>query len=396
MRSATATVALSPVYGLGMDTLWGCVTEDMDELVERIVRNAERLRRLIELLRGTSGAVAWTGPDADVHRARTSAVTTEAADLCGVLRERAEQLQEESAQQTVASRADAGMNPLERVRAEWPDLRPARSPDGPNFPEFHPFQPGFSHPIELENVPTLRDLIDRFEVPDLGPMIGGPFGPTRRPLPEGEEYDIPRDALDQGESLRRTAMRLNPYTAGAQMLMDLHSAKGGWLDSAESFLVDNGMDSFVPFVDMARIPHANSSLVVGEGSTIGQVTREIDVMMANASHTTGEVTDALGRGDLGGAVRAGERGVYRQYEGLAAIATASPIWNMPDTGGDIAGHAADVLEPISPFAAEQFRKGEEQSHALGEYVTSAREEALDSENWYDARRRAIPLPWDPQ
>lgn len=379
-----------------MDTLWGCDTEDMDELVERIVRSAKRLRRLIEVLRGASVAVTWTGPDADAHRARTSAVTTAAADLCGVLRERAEQLQEESTQQTAASRADGGMGPLERVRAEWPDLRPSHSPDGPDFPEFHPFQPGFSHPIDVEKMPTLRDLIDEFEMPDLGPMIGGPFGQTRRPLPEGEDHDIPRDALADGESLRRAALRFNPYTAGVQMLMDLHSSQEGMLDSTESTLVDNGLDSFVPVVDMARISHANSSLVVGEGSTIGQVTSEIDFLLANAGHTTGEVTDALGRGDIGGAVRAGERGAYRQYEGLAGIATASPIWNIPDTSGDIAGHAADALEPISPFAAEQLRKGEEQGHALGEYVTSARQEALDSENWYDARRRAVPLPWDPQ
>ena len=434
-------------YGHGMDTIWGCDTVHMDEIAEKVAEKAGQLIELFRLLRGASDTVEWIGPDAEAHRARTRTVTTEGTDLCGILRDLSRRLEEESAQQTTASQVDPDTNPLVAVRADITDLLPVPLRDKvaganpfagsgsaergpavtsrwglPLSPEFRPFpevDPGFRDPDATWGVPTFPGVTPFPEIdpgfraplgdPISFPRITGPLGmpalgepfarqePYSRPeLPDGEEYDLSPRALENGESVRQEALSYVPGASQAQQLMGLHEQKGNFLDGAEEVLVDHGYDSLVPAVDLARVGQSGTSLLIGENSTIGQAAEGLDMMVANAGQTTVEVSDAVGNGDLDGAIRAGERGIYRNYEGLATVVTASPVWKIPEVGGDMAGSAADAIEPFSPAAAEPLRSLESTSHDIGDQVNGFKGEMLDSENWYDARRRAIPLPWDPR
>lgn len=381
-----------------MDIIWGCDTEDMDELAERIVDGVERLRRLIELLRGTSAAVAWTGPDATAHRERTAVVTGEASDLCGILRDRSQQLHEESVQQTRASRAGRGLavDPFEAVRAEWPDHLPGGPMRAPDLGGGTPI--GFRAPIDFDKVPAFPWPAGTGKP---APWIGGPFqredpiDPTR-PLPDGAPFGLTEESLAHGERWRRLMMKSNQYTALAQGAMDAHDAVGDGLDRAESALVDSGHEEFVPVVDAVRVPHDVSSLVLGENSSLGQVTTGIDEVLANGHQTSTEVADALGNGDFSGAAQAGERGLYRHYGALTDIATANQLPHVPGVAADVAEHGADAIEPISPQAADGLREAGERADAFGDRFEGAVDHATDPERWYDARRRYMPMPWDPQ
>ena len=381
-----------------MDIIWGCDTEEMDELVERIVEGAERLRRLIELLRSSSATVAWTGPDASAHRERTAVVTGEASDLCGILRERSRQLHEESVQQTRASRAERGLavDPFAAVRAEWPDHLPGGPMQPPDLEGGPPI--GFRAPIDVDEMPAVP-WPEGMGKP--GPWVGGPFHPQEpidpsRPLPEGEPFDLTEESLAHGEDWRRLLLKTTPYSALAQRAMDAHDAVGDGLDRAESALVDSGHEEFVPVVDAARVPHDVSSLVLGEDSSLGQVTTGIDQILANGHQTGTEVADALGEGDFSGAARAGERGIYRHYGALADIALANQLPHVPGVAADVAEHSASAIEPISPQAADGLREAGERAEAFGERFEGAVDRATDTERWYDARRRYMPMPWDPQ
>lgn len=381
-----------------MDIIWGCDTEDMDELVERIVEGAERLRRLIELLRSTSVAVEWTGPDATVHRERTDVVTTEATDLCGILREISEQLAEESAQQTRASQGGPSLavDPFAAVRAEWPEVLFG----GPKGSSGWNGEPGigFRAPIDFKKVPP-------FPWPEgmgkPGPWIGGPFQrqdpiDPDRPLPEGEQFGLTDESLAHGEEWRRLLAKTNKYTALAQGALDAHGTVGDSLDRAESALVNSGHEEFVPVVDLARVPQDVSSLVVGEHSVLGDVSQGADRLLANADQTTTEVTEAVGDGDLTGALRAGERGVYRHQGIISDVAVDVTLPEIPAAAGDVAEHAAGAVEPISPDAAETLREAGERSDALNSSLKETTDRMTDAEQWYDARRRYMPMPWDPQ
>lgn len=399
-----------------MDTIWGCDTEVMDELSEQILERAQQLSDLFELLRSTSQAVPWRGPDADAHRARTGAVTAEGTDLCGILRERSQLLRDEAAVQTAVSQPDAaaGSDPFRLLRADLSDLFPRSPSEGgvqdllpqplrdiiPDFGRvreplspFPEVDPGLRHPLDPDNPPTLPDLPD----PSL---LGGPvmreIPESQGPLPEGEPYDLSQEALERGEEGRRLALSGHRITAGAQALPDAHAMAVDGLDGIESRLVAGGHGNLVPAVSLARIPLEASSLAIGENSTIGQATEGLDHMAANIVQTGDEVSGALGEGDLAAAARAAERGSFRHYGSIGEIMTAGPISQVPEVGGDIAGHAADAVESVSPQAAQPLRDMEQASHDIADRIEDVRESALDSETWYDARREVLPAPWDPR
>ncbi|GAA1488332.1 hypothetical protein [Brachybacterium sacelli] len=380
-----------------MNTFCGCDTESLDALAERLLAGAERIGGAIERIRATSAAVAWFGPDAMVHQQATGAVAGEAADLCIELRGRAKQLQEESAQQTVASQSEggAGEDPVAAAQATWlalltGPLRPTGPQDGPEI--------GFRAPFDVEDMPTVT-WPEGLGAP--GPWMGGPFSRQEpidpsRSLPEGEEFGFTEEALAHGHDWRRTFYNTNRYTAAAQTLMDGHDLIGEGLDRAESALVDDGHEEFVPLVDLARVPHDVSSLVAGENSLVGDVTEGIEHVLANGHQTSTEVADALGHGDVLGAVRAGERGIYRHRGAVTEIALAGQGPHIPAVLADTTGHTADAIAPISPETAEGLRTVQERSEAVSTRLEGRLEAATDTEQWYDARRRYMPMPWDPQ
>lgn len=386
-----------------MDTIWGCDTETMDELAAEVVERVERLIALFDALRGASAAVTWTGPDADDHRARTATVARQGADLCGILREHARRLHDESAQQSDASRADPFADPgfavraggIDPLRAPFTGTGSATAPRSGKFTLFPEVDPGFRHPIDHEKIAGVwRKLNEPWSIPP----FAGPFVP-RLPhhggeLPQSEEYGLTQESLERGELARRTALRGNVYTAGGQAVLDAHTMAGEALDGAEAALIDSGHDEFTPAVSLARVPLDASSLLIGENSTAAGIVHGVDHLFANYSQAGGEVIDALGEGDLAGAARAMERGGYRHLEALGEMATSGPISEVPGVSADMAGHAADAVEPVSPEAADSLRDLEHAHREIADRVEGVRESVLDSETWYDMRRREAPLPWD--
>ncbi|MFC7458508.1 hypothetical protein ACFQS2_15075 [Brachybacterium sp. GCM10030267] len=412
-----------------MNIFCGCDPETLDELAEKLVESAKRIIELIELLRTTSVTVAWAGPDADSHRGQVDAVAVTAGDVCAAIRDRAEMLREESAQQVSASEARSDRSdPLRWARAEMP-AGPGGGSGGSGgnggsgrglpFPELFP---RLSPPPWYEGLgPTIGGPFQAEDPFELVPVLGAPLPPvvtggpgswspiggpmarepeqlrtSRDSLPEGEEFDLAPERLERAEEVRRGAFKMTKWSAGAQALMDLHSTVGDGLDLAESTLEDNGLGAFTPAVSLARIPHEISGVAVGENSVMGQVTGGVEHLVANADQTTREVADAIGDGDPAAAARAGERGMYRHFAGVAGIVTATPVPALTDAVDSSIGHAADIIEPVSPEAASRIREGQDAGRETLEPASQAWDEATDAETWYDLRRAVAPLPWDPQ
>ncbi|WP_114855066.1 WXG100 family type VII secretion target [Brachybacterium sp. YJGR34] len=372
-----------------MNSFIGCEPEALHTLSERIAERAleiiETGGRILEVVRGTD----WTGPDAQEHSARTDAVHQSITQVGAQLRTHADQLRQEADQQEAASRpdpaggagaAERSADPLRALRSELPWGR------------------------AVKELGSRAGRLVRPSIPqDPGPWIGGPFqhpiDPVRRardPLPAGESYALEPEHLENAEEARRSALAVHPATRLAQGVLDAHETWGASLDRAERTLVDSGLEELTPLVSIGRIPHEASSLVFGERSAASQVISSAEHLWANAGQTRAEITEALGRGDLAGAIRAGERGIYRHVDGVIELATAPSFAQLPATSAEMLGHAGDAVEAVHPGAAEPLRRAEQSVRGLAEGVENVREDVLDSEDVYDARRRAVPLPWDPR
>lgn len=393
-----------------MNIFCGCDPESMDDLVERFLEYAERLRRLIELLRSGAVSVSWTGPDAEQHRADTELVAMEIDEVVRAVRDRAEEIRAEAEQQEVTSRPDdaaGGWEHLRPVRAEgpWGGVTPDGLPRMTERSRLEDLGPMIGGPFMAEDPLRWADTFSTgFGPEDLGPMIGGPFmmeDPVERmanprPLPEGEEFDLSPETLERAEEIRRDGFAWNRWTAGAQALLDAHAGIGSGLDRAEGALRNHGLGEFTPVISALRIPHEATSVIAGENSVLGQVTSGTEHIIANADQTSHEVSEALGEGDLAGAIRAGERGIYRHGEGVFGIATANALPAVIDAAEGITGHAADVVEPVSPEASRFLNETQETMQQVAAPAEHRWNQVSDAENWYDARRRLVEMPWDPQ
>lgn len=220
-----------------------------------------------------------------------------------------------------------------------------------------------------------------------------PSGPTG--LPPGESFALGEDHLAHGEWVRRRLAKRHPVTRAAQQLMDAHAALEGLAGDAESSFDRRGWE--VPAAAAGMYGHALglTGLLVGEESTLGQATVGLERLWANGEQTVTEVLEAVGEGDPGAALRAGERGLLRNAQLQAELLTAGPTWYTADGIGHVLGGAADALEPVAPEAAGTLHEAEQRAVDLGADIRGIREEILDAEAWYEGRRTYAPMPWDP-
>lgn len=428
-----------------MNIFCGCDPEALDQLAERLSEKAQRVLELIALLRETAAAVTWVGPDADAHRQHTDAMADHGAEVVADLRAAAQGLRRHAWEQERASEAD----PWATVRAElpgpagggpggdegfsWPDLngprlrRPTLLEDpGPWIGG--PFQaedpaglvPGLS-PLDAPDGgwgPAIGGPMQPADPLDLlpegwtspvppggwGPWAGGPFMPSsgpvpppeRAPLPEGEEFALDPGIVASAEGDRRSVLGAIPVVGTIQTAMDVHEEIGAVHDGVEGYLTDAGLEEFQPVADIARLPHTLAEPVLGQDSTVGQLAGTLDRSWANVLQTGSEVTDALGEGDWSGAVRAGERGMYRSWGASAELLTITPLPAYAKTGADLLGDGADAVRPVSPGAADGLDGAAEDLRGRAEGVEDALDSLSDSERWYDTRREFAPMPWDPQ
>ena len=398
---------MAAVYGRAMNTFWGCEPEALTVLSVSCRTAVARLRQLIERILEAAHAAAWHGPDAEEHRRRTDETAEAMTHLLEALRRFSEQLCTEADEQTACSRADELPGGAGDPLGVWasppwtdePGLAPPLSGAEPQG-----WGPMIGGPMAPKDPLAYRDrLPDLPALEDLLPLLGGPFQaedlpipPAPRPLPQDDGLGPDPEVLAEAQRMRRIGLGAIPFVGTAQSVMTAHTAVSDMLDSTEQNLRDSGLRPLAPIVSAIGIPNAIGGIAVGEKSVPGQVLAGIDTSIANTMQTTGEITSALGDGDLAGAVGAGERGMYRQAGVTADLLTATPFAALTDTAADVIDTGADMVEAVDPEAAEPLRQAEGATRQLGESWEAGRERLTDPDGYYAARRQYAPMPWDPQ
>lgn len=388
-----------------MNTFWGSETEAVTELSAEFATSAGQLEAVITATARAVHAAAWFGPDAVDHRRRTDEVVDTVIRLAEKLRKLGTLLEQEATEQDVCSQPETAPglagDPLGvRMAPPWvPDPAVGFPPlRGKGDMEWGPMIGGpFMHP----DPPSLVDHLPDLE--ELWPMIGGPFMrqdpsplPSTRPLPEGEEFALDPETLAEAQLDRKLGLGAIPVVGAVQTLMGVHSGMGKVFDRTEQNLEEVGLGAFTPAVSVMRLPHTLSSAILGSDSVPGQVISGIDQGLANVMQTSEEVSSAIGDGDLAGVVRAGERGMYRHAGAMADIFAATPVPALSRTASEVIGTGADLVEPLSPEAAAPLRAAEQASLEFGQAWQHGVDEITDPERYYDLRRQYLPTPWDPQ
>lgn len=251
----------------------------------------------------------------------------------------------------------------------------------------------------------LPDLPNPFDLPGgPGPWIGGPMMPTGgprhlpepQPIPEGEDFSLDPETLEQAQQDRRLAVGGVPFAGTAQLLMSGHAAVDNFFDRTEQNLEQSGLGGLTPALSVIRAPHTVSGIALGEKSVLGQVTTSLDHQIANLYQTTDEISVAVGDGDWAGAVSAGERGMFRQLDASANLFSATPVPAVADATSDMIGTWADVVETVHSEPAAHLREAEQAVRGFGEDWESTRAGLTDGERYYDLRRQDVPMPWDPR
>lgn len=342
-----------------MNTFWGCETEALTELSGVFGTQSVRLGDLVDEAAGAVHAAEWIGPDAEDHRRRTDELVETVIELIERLRRLGELLGDEAEEQEVCSRP-------ERTPA------PAGGPPG----------------------------IDPSDVGTWGPWIGGPstapdpLRPVPAPAPAGEEFALDPALLAEARAQRELALGAVPVLGTLQTLAGAHESLGHVLDRAEEALEGSPLEALTPMIDLARVPHAAAGTAVGEGSTFGQMTAGVDDALANHVQTAEEVSAAVGDGDWAGALRAGERGMYRHAGAVADILTATPVPAVATFASALLGTGADAIEVLDPEAAAPLREAERVLGESGRIWVDGRDRVTDAETYFELRRTHAPAPWD--
>lgn len=395
-----------------MNSFWGCDTETMDDLSAMFGERAGLLSAVIDRAAGTVRVATWFGPDAEDHRLRMEDVVETADALIELLRRLGELLGEESAEQSTASStegssaggaAPAGGDPL-GVRATPPWVTSGRRFGGLSSRRVTDWGPLVGGPLMEEDPLAGRGPVSPLPaLKDIGPMLGKPLTrqvagmiPPPSPLPEGEGFALDPVILEEAQGDRRLALGAVPVLGSLQSLMGVHAGIGAGFDRGERMLEENGLGAFTPALDVLRLPHTVSEVFLGEKSVMGQVTSGIDRGIANGIQTTEEISSAIGEGDWSGALRAGERGAYRQADVTADLLTATPVPAAAESLSSVLGTGGDLVEPLSPEAAARLHGAERTVGELGQGWEGTQDHLTDGERYYDLRRQYAPLPWDPK
>jgi len=386
-------------YGHAMDTFCGCDTAALDDLSSIVGERAAHLGAVMEGAAQVAAATDWFGPDGQCFREQVDELIEKARDLFERLRELGELLREESAEQNACSQPDGQggtwRDGLRALRAELPRLvsELGLSPSVLGGPFMMKDPIGF-----VDRLPPLPDL------GSLGPLIGGPLLrrdplrplPPPQPLPEGEDFALDPELLDEAQQDRRVMLGALPFIGTAQLAMGIHGGVGRFYDRVEETLEASGLGAATPLVSAARIPHHVSGIPLGEKSIPAQALDVVDRQLANVAQTSAEVSSAVGEGDWAGATRAAERAIYRHIDASVDLMTANPGPAIAEAAAGFAGSAADITEPFSPAAAEPLRDVETTMRDAGAGLEDGHHWLTDGERYYDLRRQYAPLPWDPQ
>lgn len=394
-----------------MTIFWGLDPDAMQELAEKILEEAERLRELFEILRDRTATVAWEGPDAEDHRSRFAEVDSDLLAVCRALDDRGAQLRDEIAEQERASAAGGARDPLEDVRADFPPRGSGGAIPSLGDPDL--WDPELGGPFAHRDPAGLaRDAEAWFEQLEeehgpFGPMIGGPFAAPFDPaavpvaygpgeLPEGEPFAPDQGRLDDAAAERELWLGKIPVVGDIASLPSLYESSGGFYDGMRTHMEQAGLGEYTGAVSLMEASHDLGGAAVGERSVLAQYVDGIDRGFANLDQTTSDISAAVGDRDAGGVVRALERSGFRQAEIALDTITANPLPGMVDAVGNASGHLGEAVTPFAPETAARLEHFEQVTETHLEQVEEAWQRATDAETWYDRRRSTVRMPWDPR
>lgn len=397
-----------------MNTFWGCTTDDMEGWADLATGHTATLTALLDDLAAAGPVLPWFGPDAQRFQADLASLLNAGYEAGRLLDRYLEQVRAEAEEQEEASAPDggtgstAGPGPVPR---HWDDtpMGAGGSPMPVIGAPLSPaplFGPGASNPFGPMIHPDPIGLFDRLREktkdwefgspwwdPGLHRPIGSPSSPPPMPpvlQPTGSTApDITITA--DGEAVRTAGARQVPGLKQAQMLMGVHEVIGRGIDGVEQGMVDAGYGAYTGALAPFRMMHAASGMAFGEDSVPGQILGAADAQIANTMHTTGAVGEALLSGDLKGAARETEMGLFRHAEAQFDLVSASPIRPLASFASSTLETGADALEPIAPPAVSESLRSA--AGTIDSHVT-AFDEATSAQRFLDLRYRYLPLPWD--
>lgn len=388
-----------------MTSFLGCIPEQMHDLNDTIQQRAERIRSLLEGLGVLSGAVGWTGPDADAFRESTAGALAEGTAVAALLAGRGRELVLQADAQDAASAPDRGAD-LSGIRMGppgGPSGPPAPGPGGPGGgggPDARPprerlediVREGIGGPLAAspEELQRLREGYARLREHLAQPPGGGDL------LTEGElAYDP--EHLATAESLRTLALRKVPVVG---QLQGAHAVQGRLedaADGAERWLVENGHGQYVPALHAATSPLAVTGALIGEESIVGQSLRGLDQSIANRLQTAEGVVGGIREGDAGEVARELEYGMLREVENTSLLLLPDPSAPILGAGEELLGTAAEASSLIGPPPLTAvLEDAHEGVGDLREHMAYARGTFTDPQQLLRMRREHAPMPWDPE
>jgi len=389
-----------------MTSFLGCIPEQMRELNDLILERTQQIRDLLEGLGVLSGAVGWSGPDAEDFRGRTGAMIAQGGATAAMLLRRGQQLSDQADAQDAASAPDRGAAP----GAEGP------GPRGSALPEILMGPPSPGGPVggpprssgEGTWQETLRDrggigqplAATPQELARLREAGTAALEDLRTPRPGvpaeegGLRYDA--DILAGAEGFRTLALRKVPGLGLLQGANIGHGRVEAAVEDAESWLTSNGHEEWVPVLDLASTPVTVGGALFGDESVLGQSLRGIDQTLANRVQTTGKVGSELLEGDLGGAARELEYGMLRDIENVSLLTLPDPAPAVLGAGEELLRDTANASELIAPSpVSERIHAAADGVGSLKEQMEDARGVLTDPQELLRRRREHLPLPWDP-
>lgn len=395
-----------------MNTFWGCTTDDMEGWADLASGHTATLTALLDDLAAAGPAVAWFGPDAQRFQADLTSCLIAGYEAGRLLGRYLERIRAEAEEQEGASAPDGGSGPSHEsdpVPRRWDDtpMGAGSSPTPVSGAPRSPaplFGPGLQNPFGPMIHPDPIGLFDRlrektkdweFRAPWWDPGLHRPIPGSSPPMPPvlqptgGTAPDISITA--DGESVRAAGAKQVPGLKQVQMLMGAHEFIGRGIDGAEQGMVDSGYGAYTGVLAPVKTMHAVSGLAFGEDSVPGQILGAADAQIANTMHTSGAAGEALLSGDLKGAAREAEMGMFRHGEAQFDLVTASPLRAAAGFASSTLETGADALEPIAPSAVSESLRSA--AGTIDSHVT-AFDEATSAQRFLDLRYRYLPLPWD--
>ncbi len=342
-----------------MSTFLGCDPVQMEQMADRFTAAATRMRMQAEDFTQRALTVPWNGADAEAHCADSLRTWSEVTGFAESLEETARKLIAQAAEQEEASRPD------------------------------HVFTRDVLTALATSPAGQIADLIGNLRPAQPFPL---PSEPT--PMKHPDLWETSEEAKEIASFIREKVMSKIPGGGLVNFLFRAHDVHGDILDSAENTLNDAGFEHAGAFLAPVRFSYALQDGLLGEDSAARQYVNIVERGILSDVQTVADAGAAICHGDIGGAVSAVDRGVYRKIDNFAELATVNPGEPLFGFASDVADIGADVTRPFNPDVAETLDQVSDGLDEKREDIREFRDTVTDLQSVYEFRREKAPMPWD--